>query len=39
MDWMDMVNILMGYDMATRIGLALDCSVTDKLIHKANQAV
>ena len=39
MDWMDMVNILMGYDMARRIGLALDCSVVGKLKHKANQAV
>ena len=39
MDWMDMVNILMGYDMAARIGPALDCSVVGKLKHKANQAV
>lgn len=39
MHWMDMVNILMGYDMAARIGPALDYSVTGKLIHKASQAV
>jgi len=39
MDWLDMVNILMGYDMAARIGLALDCSVTGKIKHKANRPV
>jgi hypothetical protein len=36
MDWMDMVNILMGYNMAGRIGPALDYSVVGKIIHKAN---
>jgi len=39
MAWLDMVNILMGYDMAGRIGPALDHVSTGRLIHKANRTV
>ena len=39
MDWLDMVNILMGYDMAARIGPALDHAMTGRLIHRSNRPV
>lgn len=41
MAWLDMVNILMGYSVATQtiITLTLDGAVVDKRIHSANRAV